>query len=135
MNKTGDEIEADVYSIIQASSLKNIVKGSIYKSGQRPPNAKTEDAVVSFLTGREGDIQTGVVLVNIYVPDIDSGAGNITKDIARCRELGIAANQFIQGIESSEYWFYLDSTIQTFKAEETGQHFVNARIRFHYLTL
>ena len=134
MRKTGAEIEADIYAIIKASSIKTTIAGTIYKDGMRPMDAKTEDAVVSFLTGTDGEIQKGVVNLNIYVPDIDNGGGQLVKNTARCKTLEVLVNGIIQALKPAEYRLQLDSIIQTFPTEGLKQHFVNTRIKFELAT-
>ena len=73
MRQTGLTFEKDIYNLVKESVLKTAIKGSFYREGMRPLNAKTEDAVVSFMTGVDDQIQIGVVNVNVYVPDIDAG--------------------------------------------------------------
>ncbi len=134
MRKTGSEIESDVYAIINASQLKTAIGGLTYKEGLRPINSKAEDAVVSFMTGLDGQIQTGVVNLNIYVPNIDNGSGSLVKNVSRCRVLEILANAIIQELVPGEYHFALGAIIQTFPADEINQHFVNCKIKFELST-
>ena len=51
MNKTGDEIELDVFNIITNSQLAKEIKGNVYREGTRDLNPMEEDIIVSFLTG------------------------------------------------------------------------------------
>ena len=135
MRKTGLEIEADVYTLVKNSAVKTAISGSLYRDGMRPLNATTEDAVVSFLAGLDGEIQTGVLNLNIYTPDIVSKDFKV-KNITRLVALEAIVNTFIQSLSvSSSYKFELDKMIQTFKAEGIDQHFVNARIKFRLLTI
>ena len=73
MSLTAGQIESKVYELLKNSTLKNIIGGDVYLEGTRPNDSKSEDIVISFLTGRDGDIQTGIVVVNAYIPDIDNG--------------------------------------------------------------
>jgi len=134
MRKTGGEIEADVYAIIVASALKAAITGTIYKDGMRPINATSEDAVVSFMTGLDNQIQTGILNLNIYVSDIDAGAGVLVKNSSRTRQLEGIANTIIQGLIPTAYRFSLGAIIQTFPADAIGQHFVNCKIKFQLIT-
>ncbi|MCX6222483.1 MAG: hypothetical protein NTZ69_16040 [Bacteroidia bacterium] len=135
MKKTGLQIQDDIFSVIDTSSLKQTIAGKIYKGGMRPINAKTEDAVVTFLTGLNGQIQTGVVNVNIYVPDIAIGSdGQLVCNIPRCRTLEIAILQIAEALKASEYKIYPDNVVQTFPAPEISQHFINARLKFERIT-
>ena len=72
MEKTAKQIEKDVFRIMRDSELKNVIGGKFYRAGMRPKNAKTEDVVVKFLTGIDEQEQSGVVLVHVYVPNIQA---------------------------------------------------------------
>lgn len=133
MRKTASQIESDVFDLLNASPLKTSISGKIYKEGVRPINAKTEDAVVIFDTGMDEQIQAGVVIINVYVPNIDNGAnkGVLVKDITRCSEIELILNSFARSLSiSNEYKFKLDKTIKAFEADEIGQYFVNCRLKF-----
>ncbi|MCL4482181.1 MAG: hypothetical protein M1445_06125 [Bacteroidetes bacterium] len=135
MKKTGSEIENDVFKILKDSTLTAGIRGTIFREGMRPNGAKTEDAIVSFMTGLDAQIQTGVLNLNIYVPDIDNGSGALIKNGARCQALEILVNGIIQALKpSTEYRFSLGSIIQTFQAEDIKQHFVNCKIKFQLAT-
>ena len=58
MEKTEKQIEKDVFRIVKDSELKNVIGGSFYRAGMRPKNAMTEDVVVKFLTGIDGQEQS-----------------------------------------------------------------------------
>lgn len=135
MRKTGGSVEEDVYTLIKNSTLKISISGSLYREGMRPINSTTEDAIVSFLSGLDGEIQTGILNLNIYVPDIVSDKQKV-KNISRCLEMEVLANNFIQSLSlSGDYQFTLDKMIQTFKSQDIEQHFVNARIKFNLSTI
>lgn len=131
MEKTEKEIEKDVYRIIRNSTLKDEIKGSFYRAGMRPKNAESEDAVVKFLTGLDGQEQNGIVLVHIYVPNIKISAdGELAEDIARVEHLEAVVNDIIDGIDDTEYWFEKDATPKSYPAEGVEQHFINVRIKY-----
>ena len=65
MNKTGDEIELDVFNIITNSQLAKEIKGNVYREGTRDLNPMEEDIIVSFLTGLDGQFQTGSVTLKM----------------------------------------------------------------------
>ena len=139
--KTGGEIEADIYKLINESTLSSNIGGHVYKEGTRPPNATSEDIVVSFFTGIDDfEMQEGYVNVNIYVPDIDNSGdtGELVKDIARCRALEILAlGVFSANTIYSNYILNLSATIKTFNIEEIeiSQHFVNCKVHYRLSTL
>ncbi|WP_010416064.1 hypothetical protein [Anaerophaga thermohalophila] len=133
MKKTGSAIEQDFYDILRSSQLPGVINGTIYKQGMRPLDAKTEDAVIAFVSGIDGQIQSGVVVVNVYVPDVVYD-GRAYRNSARCREIETALNEIIGSINTPMYDCSLNDMIQTFKEEGLGQHFVNAKLNFRLIT-
>lgn len=134
--KTSEQIERDVFRIIRDSELKDLIGGSIYRDGMRPKNAQTEDIVVKFLTGIDGQEQSGVVLVHIYVPNSPSpnNDGETVKDTKRIDQLEDALNGVISSLENVEYWFEKDGTPQSYPVEDIEQYFINARIHYRRKT-
>lgn len=132
MEKTEKQIEKDVFRIIRNSELRNAIGGTIYREGMRPKNAATEDIVVKFLTGIDGQEQSGIVLVHIYVPNIASvsGDGELVENITRIGQLQELANQVLADLEDTEYLFEKDGTPKSYEAEGVEQHFINVRIKY-----
>lgn len=134
MNKTGDEIELDVFNIITNSQLAKEIKGNVYREGTRDLNPMEEDIIVSFLTGLDGQFQTGSVTVNIHVPDKDNGSKVLVKDVGRCRYLARKADEVVRALKPTDYRFSLGATIKSYKAEKVAMHFVNVKINFELKT-
>lgn len=137
MKLTAGQIESKVYDLLSDSLLKTIIGGKIYKEDTRPSDSKNEDIVISFLDGRDDQIQSGIVVVNAYVPDIDNGDRGIkVKNIERCIELEHALNLFSESISIHEdFMFKTDKTIKTFKEDDIQQHFVNLRLKYKRSTI
>jgi hypothetical protein len=134
MKKTAGQIEKDVYVLIKNSAVCSFISGSLYRQGMRPPNSKEEDAVVSFSTGIDGQIQEGIVILNVYVEDIVVNDCKV-KNIPRCTAIEDVLNTFVESISVTEnYLFKLDKMIQSFQENEIEQHFVNCRIKFKLST-
>lgn len=129
MKKTGAEIEKDIYQLI-AAKIKAKINGEVYNSAGRPTDSHKEDAVVIFMTGTEGQIQEGIVTVNVYVPKINSKSGRKLKDTARCRALEAELMNAIDQSTTTEYYLSRKTMIQTFDEEAINQNFVNAQIYF-----
>lgn len=132
--KTEIEVERDFYSFIKNGSLGNIIKGSVYRPDMRPANAKTEDLIVKFLAGLDEQIQTGVVILNIYVPDAKNTDGRMVRDAARIGVLQAAIRDFVDKNDETEYWMETDGTPTSMKNEEIGQWCVTARIHFRRIS-
>lgn len=132
--KTEIEVERDFYSFIKNGSLGNTIKGSVYRPDMRPANAKTEDLIVKFLAGLDEQIQTGVVILNIYVPDTKNTDGRMVRDAARIGVLQAAIRDFVDKNDETEYWMETDGTPTSMKNEEIGQWCVTARIHFRRIS-
>lgn len=132
--KTEIEVERDFYSFIKNGSLGNTIKGSVYRHDMRPANAKTEDLIVKFLAGLDEQIQTGVVILNIYVPDAKNTDGRMVRDAARIGVLQAAIRDFVDKNDETEYWMETDGTPTSMKNEEIGQWCVTARIHFRRIS-
>lgn len=132
--KTEQQIERDFYSFIKASRLGAALKGGIYRSEMRPYGSSTEDLVVKYLAGIDGQVQSGVVILNIYVPDIACQDGRKVTDHKRIGELQELVNEFVNSHSGTEYWMQTDTTPTTMKHEETEQHFIYVRIKFNRIT-
>ena len=136
MEKTEKQIEKDVFRIVRDSELKAVIGGSVYRDGMRPKNAMTEDIVVKFLTGLDGQEQSGIVLVHIYVPNIKSpsGDGELVPNITRIDLLEEKANSLLSSLEDTEYLFEKDGTPRSYPAEGIEQHFINVRLKYRRKT-
>lgn len=133
--KTGSEIQGDVYSMLLESGLASMITGKVYRNGYRPRDSREEDAIVTFTAGLPDQIETGVVTVNVYVPDIDPyGDGVHVKDGARCEAIERAAAEWVASLTASvsNYRFGLNQTIYTERDYETHQHFIVIRLGYKY---
>lgn len=137
MEKTSEDIEADVYRILKESALKKAIGGQVLRDGRRKKGATTEDAVVKFLSGIDGQEQSGVVLIHIYVPNkAFSDDGELSKDTPRIRELQRVVNNVIANDfdSNTEYVFEKDGTPQSYPVEGIEQHFINVRLKYRRKT-
>lgn len=128
MKKTGGQIELDVFNLLR-DELKTIIRGDVYLQGTRPFDSHNEDVLVSFMTGRDADIQRGVVTITVFVPDIDFGGGKLVKDIARCNQLEAFMLDLVSHLKS-EYKFSLERTIQSFPEPDIHQHFIDVKLDY-----
>lgn len=133
MIKTEEEIERDFYSFVKNGDLGGAIKGAVYRDGMRPADAETEDLVIKFLAGLDEQVQSGVVIFNLYVPDKLRSDGSKVIDHSRIAELQKAIRAFIDESEDTEYWLQTDTTPTTMTNEELEQHFIYARIKFYRL--
>lgn len=131
MIKSEKNIERDLFRLIKASPLAEMVTGSVYRKDMRPDNSSKEDIVVKFLAGEEGQIQTGIVVVNIYVPDITSKQySHPIENTKRVEEIEDAVIAFVRDCKDNEYLYELDSSPISLSVQELFQHVVYSRIKY-----
>ena len=132
--KSEKQIERDFFSFVKQSVLGKSIKGKVYRPEMRPANAQTEDLIVKFLAGLDEQIQSGVVLLNIYVPDVPFGKdGRKVEDSPRVEALETLIQQFIEENDDTEYWMQTDTSPTSRKIEGIEQHLITARIKFNRL--
>lgn len=135
MAKTGKQIQGDIRRLLKDSTLYTQISGEVYRNGYRPRDSKQEDAVVTFTAGLPDQIQTGVVTVNIFVPDIDpDDNGTWVEDGRRSEELEKLAQEWADSLtaEVSCYKFKLQQTIYTEAEPDIHQHFVVVKLKYEY---
>jgi hypothetical protein len=136
MKTTLDAVDI-VWKFLDASSLKTAITGKIYKN-QRPLDSEAEDVVINSLPINNGQVQEGVMNVNIFVPNkpqqISERQDNTIADHARLKELATLATGLLKDI-------FLVATdcgfdVQQQSVIEDGEtHFVNIRIDFYSINL
>lgn len=132
--KTEKQVERDFYTFISEGALGRGIRGRIYRSEMRPADACTEDLVVKFLAGLDEQIQSGVVIINIYVPDIPFGeSGRKVEDKGRVEALERLILDFVDGNGNTEYWMQTDGSPSSTAVENIEQHVIYARIKFNRL--
>lgn len=132
---TGKRVQSDVYSLLKHSTLSTMISGAVYRQGMRPKDSKQEDAIVIFTAGLPDQVQTGVVTVNIYIPDIDPyDDGLLVEDSERTEEVEGLAQQWVEGLtaDRTNYLFRLQQTIFTEYEAEIHQHFVVVKLTYEY---
>lgn len=134
MIKTEQEIERDFYTMIKSSELGAAIRGGLYRDGMRPDNSVEEDLIVKLLSGDDEQVQEGVILINLYVPDISDGKRNV-KDLGRIAELQSVIRSFIHDNESTEYDLSADGTPKSMLNEEINQNLIVARIKYRRITI
>lgn len=134
--KTGSEIQGDIYALLRNSELAGSLSGKVYRRGYRPRDSRLEDAVVIFTAGLAEQVESGVVTVNIFVPDITPyGDGAWYENGQRTAEIERLAQEWVDSLtpSASNYKFRLEGTIRTEESQDTHEHFVVVKLRYeHY---
>lgn len=134
MAKTAKDIQTDFYMLLKGSDLVAMVNGIVYRDGFRPRDSKKEDIVIIYSAGEDdGEIQSGIVTLNIYVPDIlPYKNGTMVENAARTAKIERAAQEWYESIRGvmPEYIFRLYNTIHTTADEDINQHFVVVQVKY-----
>lgn len=131
--KTGTQIEKDFYRLVKNSPIASAIGGQVYRDGTRPRNSKAEDAVVIFVAGLDGQIQDGVVVVNVFVPKKPFGKDTEpVKDIARIDTLEQVIRDWLDSFNVPEYLLPEDErpTIRSLEDPATHETYIYVRIKF-----
>lgn len=134
MKKTEIQIERDFYQLIKNSTLGAELRGTVYRSEMRPADATDEDLIVKFLAGTDEQIQRGVVILNLYVPDILYTDGRKVADKQRIGVLQERILEFVETCEDTDYWITADSTPYTDYNADIEQHLIIARLKFQRIS-
>ena len=99
-------------------------------------NSQKEDCVISFLTGLDGQYQTGVININIFVPTVKNNDNQYRKNFVRCDAIERALMPIIEESKTvlRNYRLTLHQLIQTFEDTDIKQFFINAKVKFRYNT-
>lgn len=135
MKKTASQIESDLYKYFK-DKINPLINGQTYRNGVRPLNSQKEDCVISFLTGLDGQYQTGVININIFVPLVKNNDNQYRKDFVRCDAIEQDLMPIIENAKTDlrNYRLQLHQMIQTFEETDIKQFFINAKIKFRYNT-
>ena len=135
MRKSEKHIEKDLYRLVSASQLAKAISGKVYRGKMRPEDSQKEDITITFLSGIEGQIQNGVIILNVYVPDITlKGSARKVEDTSRIETLEDAVIGFVRDCKSSEYLYTLDGSPRSIEVEGINQHVIYTRIHFQRFT-
>ena len=132
--KTEQQIERDFFTMVKSSALGKAIRGTVYRPEMRPANAKTEDIIVKFFAGLDSQVQSGVILLNIYVPDIAYKDGRKVEDMSRIGELEELCLSFVNDNTNTEYRMETDGSPSSMLNEEIEQHLIYCRIKFNRIT-
>ena len=131
--KTQFDQIATLYAILNDSSLKIAISGGLYKL-RRPVNSSQEDVVINSLSIGEGNLQRGIVNVNIHVPDLVvklNGEVQNQPNIKRLGELSSLAHDILAEVSTSTYSIFIQSST-IIEERAINAHFQNIRLIFTF---
>ncbi len=132
---TQRRVERDFRDRILASPLAKEIAGEVYYRGTAPRDFRLEHATVAFTAGHPGQIESGTVTVNIYVPDIDPyDNGVYMENMARTEILEELASEWAAALEEDDpdYLVSLADSVHTTAEPETDRHFIVVRLNYRH---
>lgn len=138
MLKTAQEVVDDFYDSISDSPLGREIHGKVLNGGTslesdeeiRKPDAATEDLIVRWHGGTDSLMQTGEIMLHVYLQDITTSAGATVEDMERANHLMRLIERWIWE-DSSEYTIKTVDTPHLVRAKGIGQHILVARLQFY----
>jgi hypothetical protein len=137
MAKTAKQVQGDIYQLLKESRLATQLSGGVYRgtpeSSYRPRDSQKEDAIAIFTAGKPGQVQTGAITVNIYVPDIDPyNNGIFAEDGKRTAEIEQLAQEWVDSLIDNVYTYDFEQsdTIYTEAEPKINQHFVVVKLKY-----
>lgn len=134
--KTKNEIERDFFAFIKGSNLGRAIRGTLYRrTAERPSGAKQEDAVCVLLAGYDAQVQTGTMVLNIFVPDTPDTDGRLIPNLPRIGELEDMVQAFKEGDHGTEYDIRKEGATPTdTHLDEASESVIIARIEFRRIS-
>lgn len=131
MAKTAKEIQGDMVALLKGSAIARLINGKVYRSGYRPRDSRKEDAVVIYTAGIPSQVQTGVITIHVYVPDVTLNGVQV-EDGKRTAVIERALQDWADSLTCgvSNYRFSLQQTVTTIADDEIQQHIVVAMLRY-----
>lgn len=126
--KTEAEILDDISRYI-ASTMKEQITGDVY-TDKRPTNSAKEDIFVHVLATLPAQIQTALINVRIYVPNLQRQTDSV-RDKKRIRELSrLAMNVLSSHIQNGWYIVMEEQSVE--ESIDNRQHVIINRIYYRY---
>lgn len=119
------DIKDVTYRLVNASPLKRMINGGVYKDG-RPMNSGKEDIAIAVLAGDSAQSQEFALVINLFVPDINRG----DEPVEDAKRLRLLCSECIDTFGSAHFekvWFHLDSQ-RVMSADGADEHFVSNKV-------
>lgn len=131
--KTEEEIEDDIFKVVNGSALAKELSGKIYTGIHRPTDSTKEDITIKCLSmslDSMRDVLEAYVNVNIYIADKLLGK-SYEKNRVRIRTISSLAESVLHRAGKGNDFSTLVESIQSYEAEGTKQpeHFINIKVK------
>lgn len=126
--KTEAEILDDISRYI-ASTMKEQITGDVY-TDKRPTNSAKEDIFIHVLATSPAQIQTALINVRIYVPNLQRQTDSV-RNKKRVRELSRLAMHVLSS-HIQDGWYIVMEEQSVEESVDNRQHVIINRIYYRY---
>lgn len=127
--KTEAEILDDISRYIASTNLKKQITGDVY-TDKRPTNSAKEDIFVHVLKTLPAQIQTALINVRIYVPNLQRQTDSV-RNKKRVRELSRLAMDILSS-HIQDGWYIVMEEQSVEESVDNRQHVIINRIYYRY---
>lgn len=127
--KTEAEILDDISRYIASTNLKEQITGDVY-TDKRPTNSVKEDIFVHVLATLPAQIQTALINVRIYVPNLQRQTDSV-RDKRRIRELSRLATDILSS-HIQDGWYIVMEEQSVEESVDNRQHIIINRLHYKY---
>jgi hypothetical protein len=130
MKTSLDRIDV-VWQLLNGSSLKSNINGVVCKT-RRPAGSTNEDVVINSLFVDNEQLQSGIINVNLYIPNKAQKFGEIQDNsqpnFARLKELVTIAVELLDDVYVDGFFINVQQQFGPLE-DENNQHFINIRVQ------
>lgn len=125
--KSGIEIASELHKLLDVEPLKGSISGEILIGEVAGGDDDREHITLNCLTNPNSYLQTGLINLNIYVPQMKSGRANAL----RFKQLFDLVKPLVDDVEGNGVRFDIDDDKGIFKDQDRDlMYFNNIRIEF-----
>lgn len=133
--RTPQEMVDVVFENLKGTALQSSISGKLSKN-TRPSGSELEDVVINSLAASNTQLQTGILNVNIHVPNfqisVSGGIDKSTPDHNRINELTLIAKPLLKDVWGDDWDFDIE---QINLIKEATSSYNNIRIVFQSLNV
>ena len=122
------DVTGKIYKLLNIDSVMALLNGNLYNSQLRPKYTKGQskrDITISSLAYTGGSLQTGVINVNIIVPDRTDG----TADNVQINTITKAVTALLENKYQNEIQAEIEiQRLTLLEDQELGEHYMNIRL-------
>lgn len=123
------DILSGLARILNVDELKSKITGKVY-IGDTPDTSETEDITIKTLSNPNGYVQSGIINLNLYIPQVKAGRANLERFKELLPIISGLVNESQSHIDGDYYYQILEDKGIFKDQERDGIYFNNLRLEF-----